>query len=444
MFLRQAAKQIFYHGTASGNDTLRTILKQGLVPDPKERRYTPPKGDFDPSDVMQVRDLEYVTYGGSYLASDLVTALHYALGAQKDLGGDLVIVAAQVETRSPEVTIDEDQFLSTVNIRLALMSLRDLLSELAGNDWPSHADLYRAVVSGRLDVKKLVSPFLDILLDKRPLAISKEKLLRYEDELTELLVLSFEFEAATGSQTNRTKMRSPAEIAADFREKANALFKRISGLGDPIPGRNVRSFDPITYRGANRILAILTIKPDASAGQVVYSSDDRLAARIASEIESILDRRIKWNVETEKPFLDYATGWTNRLLNEVRDRTEFIEPDFEDLYNSSDIDDERADAIRETIESNWGELVDEHTDDVIENVRVETNRKMLDIYRRVESCGGEEAVDFLDENFDDLITMGYLEDEEDCIPVHEIEMLSSSIVQEISDKVVEKAVEQYV
>jgi len=101
--LRTAAKLTMYHGTAAGSDgqVLRRILKEGLNPNP-------PKRSFDVQRDKPVAERHYESLGGVYFGVDPWGVTKFSGLAKQKFGGDRVGVVAQIETRGPAITIDED------------------------------------------------------------------------------------------------------------------------------------------------------------------------------------------------------------------------------------------------------------------------------------------------------------------------------------------------
>jgi hypothetical protein len=99
ILLEKKKKQIItmYHGTSTLH--VRSILKQGLIVDPKYRNYDSEQNDWtDPADD---------TYsGGVYLTQSVSVAEDYAEMVADTLGGEPVIVEIQMVLGSEEV--DED------------------------------------------------------------------------------------------------------------------------------------------------------------------------------------------------------------------------------------------------------------------------------------------------------------------------------------------------
>lgn len=86
-----------YHGTTS--DFLPSILKKGLVPDPKKKYWAD-----DPNASLTKASL--ASLHGSYWTSNIFTATSSATNTTNKFGGDKIIVIAQIQTQS--AFADED------------------------------------------------------------------------------------------------------------------------------------------------------------------------------------------------------------------------------------------------------------------------------------------------------------------------------------------------
>lgn len=104
--LKTAVKTILFHGTSTKN--LRSILSQGLIPDPKERAWSK---DEDANS----RHLSKISYGGIYLTQSFMTAKSSATNAGDPRNG--VIVAVRIETKT--LTMDEDSIVYSLQRALA-------------------------------------------------------------------------------------------------------------------------------------------------------------------------------------------------------------------------------------------------------------------------------------------------------------------------------------
>jgi len=97
---KTARKQKMYHGTHSG--VLRKILKEGLVPTPKQKQWQ----DIDP---------EFGKYWGVYFTDRIDSAAYHANRAAKKYGTNPVFVIAQIQTRSPEASLDEEYLVTVLH-----------------------------------------------------------------------------------------------------------------------------------------------------------------------------------------------------------------------------------------------------------------------------------------------------------------------------------------
>jgi len=104
-----APKSIWYHGSSIKN--LRSILKQGLILDPKEKNWgsDPSDGETRPSRV---------SYGGNYISRNLLTAI----GSPKDhnIEGRDVIVCVEVQPNT--LYLDEDSVVFYLQAPLGQVS----------------------------------------------------------------------------------------------------------------------------------------------------------------------------------------------------------------------------------------------------------------------------------------------------------------------------------
>ena len=116
-----AAKKVYYHGTSS--KFLRNILKNGILPDTKEGVWKKESEDTDRISPSKK------SFGGSYWANDASTAIRYAYDASKKLGGNQLIIAANLETKT--ATPDEDDFLGIINRGI---------DKLWGDQWVTSGD----------------------------------------------------------------------------------------------------------------------------------------------------------------------------------------------------------------------------------------------------------------------------------------------------------------
>ena len=96
-----------YHGTT--DKFLRTILKQGIIPDPKEKKW-----EDDPH--ISQYSLSRASLPGSYWTSNLMTARSSSTNTTGKFGGRPIVVTAQIAELAAYA--DEDTITSTLQYAL--------------------------------------------------------------------------------------------------------------------------------------------------------------------------------------------------------------------------------------------------------------------------------------------------------------------------------------
>jgi hypothetical protein len=158
---------------------------------------------------------------------------------------------------------------------------------------------YEALLLGDYEISREdLEVFLAKFLADKQVAVSSQELLRYEQDLRNIFLLHAEFDAATDALNKEAAktLRDPAEIAADFRDEVNQFTKKLGKIADPVgeENRNVRSFNPVAYKGANRILGILAFDPEAEEGIVAYGANNPETVKAAQRINDILEVDIQY------------------------------------------------------------------------------------------------------------------------------------------------------
>lgn len=92
-----------FHGTSS--KFLRNILKTGIIPNPKEKKW-----DVDPS--ASLTSQSRVSLDGSYWSGRLMTATSSALNTTEKFGGNSIVVIAKIQTQNAKA--DEDQIMYSI------------------------------------------------------------------------------------------------------------------------------------------------------------------------------------------------------------------------------------------------------------------------------------------------------------------------------------------
>src|SRR5208337_2868459 len=112
MSVTAAARSIWYHGSSIKN--LRSILAQGLIPDPKERAWAD-----DPESSVYTPSRE--SYGGIYVTQNLLTAT----GAPRDGVKEGRVVLVVMELQPNTFYLDEDQVTGWLNAPIGVASDSD-------------------------------------------------------------------------------------------------------------------------------------------------------------------------------------------------------------------------------------------------------------------------------------------------------------------------------
>jgi hypothetical protein len=266
-----AAKITMYHGTCtgSGDGVLRSILKEGLKPDPKEKAYKSPYAeDDDYADGLEFNTEVTMrldeALGGAYLTNDVTLARKYASHACGEHGGRPMLVSAQIETRSPEVKIDEDSFINYVWGFVEAKFKPE-------SDETYYLDLYDWITEGDADWAALAKSWVE-----KQFPQAKISDLRWQQILSALAsvlqdVMIITFLQEHEDEANREAYNTDRDWEVDaFYEVQNSLDSYKTNLAfvtdhlkevtePPKSGQHsIRILRPVGYRGANRILAVIS------------------------------------------------------------------------------------------------------------------------------------------------------------------------------------------
>jgi hypothetical protein len=214
---------IYYHGTKSKN--VRSILKQGLIINPKEKNYDAGSGGWETFE------------GGIYLAKDIRDAKFH--------DGD-IIVTVQIVLGSG--TIDEDDVVEHI---------RDIIYEFQEKKPNDHnySEILKDVVSVRVKDDRLkplffnvISLFVDMVIESYPTNLDDVWVeFNFEDIRADYFV---DF------------MRETIE----YKKLINAAFKYMKHSKKELP-ETIRIERPIGFSGKTKIIKIENIK----TGEVYYS-----------------------------------------------------------------------------------------------------------------------------------------------------------------------------
>lgn len=298
---RLASKEIFYHGTASGENDwlLKRILKEGLIPDPKERVWSGKK-DRDPDDYAYWQDREKESLGGVYFSTDPKRISTYMLTAMQTLGGEEVAVIAQLETRSPEITLDEEALFGYYRAAVAgYIQEKHYEKYNQRIHQPEFSDLPSYIIDTDIDWEDVARWFIEKKLINGLLYNWPNIPHQRIESITPLLAQAIRWQAEFFMATYFAKSKGswsrdkyeeygeqdPEEALQKYRaltEKVLQKFRELTEvpeMGNYITGHEVRVMEPVTYRGANKILAVLLIHdtykkdlPYYRMGEVIYST----------------------------------------------------------------------------------------------------------------------------------------------------------------------------
>jgi len=286
-----ARKLVMYHGTATGKngEILHSILKNGLIPAPAKLAYDSPYADGDAADYMDF-DTRFTisldeSFGGVYTTMSPGEARDYAKNAAQQFGGDLLLIASRVETRTPGATIDED-----------LLFGEELLQFIDSSIPGTSYEQLKSAVDGEVDFVALAKHYLehafgDYDLSPQELAsalpdFAKAVEARFLSELTGRNWATIEREAFDANDYDTVEFLDVDEYLSDYRMYGKEALKKLKSLAGPSDQRGLHktrfTSSPIGYRGANRILAI--VSADADTVRIHYSYDPEATKRLAETL----------------------------------------------------------------------------------------------------------------------------------------------------------------
>lgn len=284
---RRAKPQLMYHGTSSKN--LRSILKQGLIPDPKKRVW-----QDDPNAASTYTQITRRSLKGVYLASNYSTASSASLTAAQKSKSERLIVVAQVQPRSGFADEDDISFGAKRAIKAAMFDPRHVGSE---EFWPLEWVKYTLDPSS---VKPVIKEFGVKLKKELKRSLPEVKRVPLAPKAVEDLFWGLLEQVVagwykrnkglpygtdryinSGSRSNITRKQergyydllrvrierlSVRKGEDRYLDAMSKLTRQLKGLAVPregdadIRGRNVRMLDPINYRGQNKILSVFEIR----------------------------------------------------------------------------------------------------------------------------------------------------------------------------------------
>jgi len=300
---RVAKRVVMYHMSPITN--LRKILSEGLIPDPK-RKESADGGHGTMS--VGYDEVDYESYFGTYLAYKPLVAYDALRLTNKHLAGG-VIVVVQVETKS--MVLDEDEVVSSIDDFTKL--LKELLpgDKIVRSMFSRHGDrseairFYVTVRKSRKWQTVLADKFYDRVMSKFGRKVSQETQEKMKESVVKVLkpaILAHIRRQAAWALTEMLKesridldrdpldqdiLQQESEEAANkclaFLEKEGVDFKELLPAKDverdmraayDVVTRKLkhvmyggerttaRVLDRINFKGANKILAIVSYEFD--------------------------------------------------------------------------------------------------------------------------------------------------------------------------------------
>ena len=259
-------KAIYYHGTSSKN--LRRILSQGLIPNPKDKSWgeDPGVGYSTPSRI---------SYGGIYLTQNIVTATSSISRIEKRKGGGVIVI---VEVQPRSLTADEDDVVFSLDhipkIEMVHMVYELYLAYVTGTNskWVTetqqqYADQFVEKVNRRLENGD-ASP-MDPRQEERVRAILVDAF--FAAMQRRVAHVPEGMSAFDQAQWRHFKSRDDFLTPPD-KNKSEAMFRQVADqmtrtLRDVYAVKTrdfmqtARTLEPINFRGANKIVAIVELVP---------------------------------------------------------------------------------------------------------------------------------------------------------------------------------------
>jgi len=240
--LKTSEKATYFHGTCSKFS--KKILKKGFIPNPKEKMWA--NGRLE-------------SFTGTYLTTNFMTAYSAAGNAMRKFGDNRVIFEVQVETK--EGIMDEDE----------LPGMFQFLQRACGHLLPQ-GFVKRMFKKEEYSEKEVnddyVVPAAKLWLESFLKRRKKEKQ-EMSKELKEKLIQALGVYAlatlkdiAEHGDESETGSKEIAELRK-AKEKVLSILKgelAKRDIFDTFGNNNIRIPDPITFKGANKILSAIEIK----------------------------------------------------------------------------------------------------------------------------------------------------------------------------------------
>lgn len=247
---------LMYHGTSS--KWLRSIKTHGLVPNPKAKVW-----DTDKDSLSNRAVRSRASLFGTYLTTNLMTALGSATTAVDKFGGSHLFVVAKIQLLSGKA--DEDHIRFPIEREFvnsfagSSYQLNSMWGVMNATSWKDVAQ-FAKVVHQRLALTKEPLPlqlWLRYVKVEFQMMLAKQSLNRWH--------IMDGWSRVTDKPFDDSILTLPplAESEAEYKqvlEKLTTHYRRrprVHGLRDAL-GTNIRLTEPVKFKGSNRIVALFT------------------------------------------------------------------------------------------------------------------------------------------------------------------------------------------
>jgi 2'-5' RNA ligase len=284
-----AARAIYYHGTSSV--FAKRILSEGFVPNPKRKVWDGETGKFE-------------SYYGTYASKDFDIAWDAAKTAARKFNGRPTIFEVQVETRG--ALIDEDEL---PDMQAALEEALDWsLYGLSEGSFPDGSESAEEFIDGDY-IDQLAEQARDIWfpqffeLYNRYDRAAQQQLKKHLRFKVFYLAYSMLRAAAEGSFYNNKPFDD------EVREAEREIIKAVGSVGKLTQNvKNVRVTEPITFRGANRIVSAIVRSDVGTESPEVYTVFGKPSPKMLAAAKKVWESKF----QVEPKSLSSVPGFQDR------------------------------------------------------------------------------------------------------------------------------------
>ena len=256
-------RNIMYHGTHKRN--LRSILKQGLIPNPKQREW---KEDPDIGQSMVSRQ----SYEGIYLTENLMTATSSAGRRTERSNKEKERIVVVVDIEKATAIPDEDNLGSEIKRGLSNFFGKNFI----GDNMAVQAYINIMQDKGNLTLTKRAINALETwergYTDVTPIhkEYLKAKISYVIDAMKKYITRQAAWEIENSiiykeekfSRLKESNVPPPPDVKQaeiDFRNSMDTLMRKLKASFKNSFNVTARMLEPITYSGSNKIIAVLGI-----------------------------------------------------------------------------------------------------------------------------------------------------------------------------------------